>query len=444
MKKIIYSIILLVILPSCGDVPLQVAVKSVDLDAHSLTLKVGECDTLIATVLPMEALNRNVFWITDNKAVAEVSDGIVTAVSEGETIVTVKTEDGGFVASCSVLVLSDNMSNDGNVEYFFEWPANCHVVSKSGIYSFAAVKGNGDEQIEGVAWAEVLWESFSTDKEPEVGDLIQYVKYDDGLISFKTADEFHEGNAVVAVKDYNDVILWSWHLWFVEDEIKSQDYAAGAGLVMDRNLGAVSSVPGEVGAIGLLYQWGRKDPFLGSSAIGESKPAVSTLSWPSSVTSSSITGTIDYAIQHPTTFISANQNNDDWHYSGDSSSDDTRWMSTKTIYDPCPAGWRVPDGGYTGLWKTAGFADTTFDHVCEGVLFEYPFCKPSAWYPAGGYLHRSDGTLYYTGSCGYYWSVTSNNPQSGIVYYLYIYSKGVDPVDCQVRSYGFSVRCVKE
>ena len=36
--------------------------------------------------------------------------------------------------------------------------------------------------------------------------------------------------------------------------------------MMDRNLGATSATPGNVGSLGLLYQWGRKDPFLGSSS----------------------------------------------------------------------------------------------------------------------------------------------------------------------------------
>ena len=45
---------------------------------------------------------------------------------------------------------------------------------------------------------------------------------------------------------------------------------------MDRNLGATSAALGDVGALGLLYQWGRKDPFLGSLSITESEVAAST------------------------------------------------------------------------------------------------------------------------------------------------------------------------
>ena len=49
---------------------------------------------------------------------------------------------------------------------------------------------------------------------------------------------------------------------------------------MDRNMGAISASPGNIGALGLLYQWGRKDPFLGSSSTGGYVVTNSTISWP--------------------------------------------------------------------------------------------------------------------------------------------------------------------
>ena len=65
---------------------------------------------------------------------------------------------------------------------------------------------------------------------------------------------------------------------------------------MDRNLGAISATRGDVGAIGLYYQWGRKDPFLGSSSISQTLRAASTGEWPAPVETSENTGTIDYTI----------------------------------------------------------------------------------------------------------------------------------------------------
>ena len=212
---------------------------------------------------------------------------------------------------------------------------------------------------------------------------------------------------------------------------------------MDRNLGATSATPGEVGALGLLYQWGRKDPFLGSSSISSSVEAKSTITWPSAVSSSSSRGTVAYATEHPTTFITYNDANYDWYYSGTSSTDNTRWQSTKTIYDPCPVGWRVPDGGSNGVWNKAGFDDQHYDSSDEGMLFGSGISSPATWYPAAGYRYYSDGALGYVGTYGSYCSVT---PDSDYAYSLgFNYGGGVDPsCSSSTRAYGRSVRCLQE
>ncbi|MGN1226904.1 MAG: PEGA domain-containing protein, partial [Candidatus Cryptobacteroides sp.] len=51
--------------------------------------------------------------------------------------------------------------------------SNCFLVSQSGTYSFAPVKGNSNQSIGKVSSVEVLWETFGTDVKPNVGDLIQ-------------------------------------------------------------------------------------------------------------------------------------------------------------------------------------------------------------------------------------------------------------------------------
>ena len=211
---------------------------------------------------------------------------------------------------------------------------------------------------------------------------------------------------------------------------------------MDRNLGATSATPGEAGALGLLYQWGRKDPFLGSSSISSNVEAKSTISWPSPVSSSSSRGTIGYAVEHPTTFITYNDSNWDWYYTGSSSTDNTRWQSEKTIYDPCPAGWRVPDGG-NGVWDKAGFDYQSYDSSNEGMLFGSGISSPSTWYPASGFRDLYDGSLSDVGSDGLYWSVTTIGINT---YRLYFdYDGHVNPTNYYgCRPYGQSVRCLQE
>lgn len=324
--------------------------------------------------------------------------------------------------------------------------ANCFIISEPGTYKFKTVKGNSSISVGNVYSAQLLWESFETSVTPSVGDLIKSVTYSNGYITFSTNSSFKEGNAVIAAKDGSGNILWSWHIWLT-DQPQGQTYYNNAGVMMDRNLGATSATPGDVGALGLFYQWGRKDPFLGSSDIHDEVLAKSTISWPSTVSSSSSTGTIDYAVKHPTTFITYNSNNYDWYYTGSSSTDDTRWQSQKTIYDPCPAGWRVPDGGSNGVWAKAVGSSSSFSYnynsTNEGMNFSGKFGSATTiWYPASGYLGRSDGALNYVGNYGRYWSVT---PSGSNAYYLLLYyGGGVGPDGYFIRSCGQSVRCLQE
>ena len=323
--------------------------------------------------------------------------------------------------------------------------SNCYVVSKDGRYQFKTVKGNSNSSVGSVATAEVLWESFGTAVTPSVGDLLKYAVYKDGYIAFQTADTFKEGNAVIAAKDAAGNILWSWHIWLT-DQPEGQVYYYGAGTMMDRNLGATSATPGDVGALGLLYQWGRKDPFLGSSSISESIKAKSTITWPSTIQSSSSVGTIEYTVAHPTTFITANDNNYDWHYTGDK----TRWTTSdkaKSIYDPCPAGWRVPDGGDKGVWAKAYGGLSDFQHSPDasncGMNFMDIFGSSKIiWYPASGERSSDIDILTRVGSEGSHWSASPSGSDSAY-HFRFAYGYGL-PSCGSSHAWGYSVRCYKE
>lgn len=209
---------------------------------------------------------------------------------------------------------------------------------------------------------------------------------------------------------------------------------------MDRNLGATSATPGDVGALGLLYQWGRKDPFLGSSSRIKDEIAQSTISWPDAVSSDYEIGTIEYTIAHPTTFIGYNQNNNDWYYSNSSlGADNTRWTTSdndKSIYDPCPSGWRVPDGGAAGIWaKSISTESPTEGENMSGIFGE----DEVILYPWSG-IRVTGGLLYAVGSYGRFWTAST------YVYYAYClhYSyHAVDVLHYYFRADGYSVRCQK-
>ncbi|MCQ2071061.1 MAG: Ig-like domain-containing protein, partial [archaeon] len=84
--------------------PAPVAVTGVTLDKTSVYFGIGETVTLVATVAPADAANKNVIWSSSSKAVVTVADGVLTAVSVGKATVTVTTVDGGFTATCEVTV----------------------------------------------------------------------------------------------------------------------------------------------------------------------------------------------------------------------------------------------------------------------------------------------------------------------------------------------------
>lgn len=328
--------------------------------------------------------------------------------------------------------------------------ANCYIVSEAGPYKFTPTKGNSSESVGTIASAEVLWETFGTDVTPAVGDLVKNVRYEDGVIRFEIPTAYQEGNAVIAAKDADGTILWSWHIWLT-DEPEEQQYYNNAGIMMDRNLGATSATPGNAGARGLLYQWGRKDPFLNSSSINESTEAKSTIAWPSAVSSDSNYGTIEYATANPTTFIAYNTKNYDWYYTGSSSTDYNRWTRSsyaKSIYDPCPYGWRVPDGGSNGVWsKAVGsssyFEGYPYDSTNMGMNFSGKFGADSIiWYPSSGMRNSGDGCLNIGGN---YWSasVYYENPNNSY-YMFFVWDGRVYPSSGNIRAAGCSVRCVQE
>lgn len=87
-------------------------VKGVELDYTELTLVEGSKFVLKPIFTPLHPSNTLVTWYSENPAIATVSSGEVTARSPGTTVITVTTDDGGFTASCSVIVKSSGSKPD--------------------------------------------------------------------------------------------------------------------------------------------------------------------------------------------------------------------------------------------------------------------------------------------------------------------------------------------
>lgn len=351
---------------------------------------------------------------------------VVTAEGCGNVI----TEDDIDIAVDKNWDVMDDKYHSISQRTTFTSPANCYIVTKAGTYTFKAVKGNSSESVGSVASAEVLWETFGTHKAPEVGDLVKDVSYKDGEITFRATDE--RGNAVIAAKDAAGNILWSWHIWMTDQPVEHV-YKNNAGTMMDRNLGATSVTSGDVRTIGLLYQWGRKDPFLGAVSFNFNNPAKSTITWPSAVEKSSSTGNIAYAIAHPTTFIY--HDNNDWA----NMETESRWTTSdraKSIYDPCPAGWRVPDGGEDGVWAKAGFYNGNYIGIANNEWMFYIISSTTA-YPLSGERLSSNGNLSGVSKRVIYWSASRRDEE-------YAFCMGTSSTSISECATGASVRCVKE
>lgn len=338
-----------------------------------------------------------------------------------------------------------------------EESANCYIVTKPGVYKIPAVKGNDKSQKVAAASVEVLWETRS-DADVKVGDIVNLTGYDNGNIYFNvnrktSSSTVPEGNALIAAKDASGNILWSWHIWVTRIMPTDHQYKNGAGTMMVCDLGAACVESGVYPwSGGLYYQYGRKDPFWGDRSC--------TLDRWERVMSNATTGTESYAAAHPTTFIY-----DGYHWLH--IYETGLWRRNKSISDPCPPGYVIPDGGQYGVWARASGRTSEVSGECNSFVFfngsgadlEFRsagecYYRPNGSIDTDGYL--CDNTTEYCRSC--YWSLTSYRGSDGndYVYYYSIvirensgsstgikYSANPNWPTYQLSS-GYSVRCMKK
>ena len=91
---------------SCSVKVSTVAVTGVTLNKTSASIETGSSETLIATIAPTNATNKNVTWKSSDDSIATVENGVVTAVKEGSITITATAEDGGYMATCAVVVVA--------------------------------------------------------------------------------------------------------------------------------------------------------------------------------------------------------------------------------------------------------------------------------------------------------------------------------------------------
>ena len=324
--------------------------------------------------------------------------------------------------------------------------ANCYIISEPNArYKIkATVKGNSNQSIGGTpASADIVWQTSKK--------LLGPVMLDGDHISFTTTadanDEtkINKGNALIAVKDTDDNILWSWHLWLTDYDPTAENITYPDGSVMmDRNLGAMSNGSDNAyNSYGMFYQWGRKEPLIMSDNATSTSNASTYSSLSTNIAFSTIdcdeeTGNIEYAVKFPTRIIKGVEESDyDWLYS---KHDASLWSAKKTMYDPCPIGWKVPE---SKVWN--GMKEAT-DGAFEGGWY-FDVNDQITFYPAAGRRSFSKGVLTNvnhdgTPYTGYYWSSTTTSSDKSVGMYFNI--DNVDAAQANYRAGGFQIRCVKE
>ncbi len=373
---------------------------AVDVDGKS-----GDVTKVIEGLVPLTKYYIKAFAI-DNKGKAYYSTKTLSFITSGE---------------------------DGVIDLSIGGTANCYIVYPvKGSYSFDLVKGNSSESVGEVTSLEVLWETYNTSDAVTAGTVIESASMTDGKPIFNVPENAVPGNAVIAAKNADGTILWSWHIWVIDydPDLMAQKYPSGA-ILMDRHLGALTAEPGDPRTNGLLYQWGRKDPLIG---YVDSNEDIFAATYPEDVMSYNDSGSVDYqySIEHPTEAIRGYDTQ--W-------CDGLRWDLKKTIYDPCPVGWKVPDGN-PGVWAGVG-ADV---YIYYHMGMDLNLVTPKAYYPTSGYVNpdgNGDSETWY----GWVWTCSLPNSDDYCdpnTFVVSSFSNGsAQTHNTRNRSHQFSVRCMK-
>ena len=145
-----------------------ISVTAVTINHPTLTIEVGMSEILIATVEPDDATIKDVKWVSSNENVAIISeDGEITAISDGETIITVTTLCGAFKSTCDVNVINKAEFTELIVANFEDW-----------IESVEYIKNNGNEKNYTITLINDI--SIQGTEEPTFGDVSDIIVFIQG------------------------------------------------------------------------------------------------------------------------------------------------------------------------------------------------------------------------------------------------------------------------
>lgn len=301
------------------------------------------------------------------------------------------------------------------------------------------------------------------------------------------ASAIKNGNAVIAVTK-GGTVVWSWHLWFAPQDVLNTTpvtnfqnhtynftnetlgwkYTSWNGTTYSSPRSVKVKVEQTVGQAGgkqvgyititqnngsvrqgysTLYQFGRKDAFPGTDTTPDgsfNKNGGDHMS-------------IQNGIQHPEIFYTwgpswYNNPPSGYSYNNLWSMENTTTgfndnAVVKTIYDPSPAGFKMPaSNAFTGFTTTGNYSGTQSDFNVSGDWDNGWNFKGTGtntvYFPASGYRIIDVGSLSRVGNFGYYWSAVPY--YTGFGCDLGFGQRLVNPQDIYNRACGFSVRPVSE
>ncbi len=164
-----------------------VSVTGVSLNAQTTTVDKGSAYTLTATVLPSDAVNKNVTWSTSDSSIATVVNGIVTGTGCGDAIITVTTEEGGHTAQCVVSV--ENHVTGVDIDAYMLY------LGSGGTYQFTETISPSDACNKSVAWTS----SDSSIASIDTNGVVSGVSVGDATITVTTVDGGFSKNCAVTV-----------------------------------------------------------------------------------------------------------------------------------------------------------------------------------------------------------------------------------------------------
>ena len=407
--------------------------------------------------------------------------------------------------------------------------ANCYVIHNPGTYRFPTIYGNAKKnganntkaytstktgpniltkflkadgteitkpEIEGIANACLIWQ--------DTKDLISNISYNANYVSFEVKKEtIHNGNAIIAVRNASNEILWSWHIWVTERDLSSVEvtnfqnktynflpvnlgwcgfgnewYAprevrarlkqAGgktADLTFQSNGEVLNNDYDIKNGNNPYYQWGRKDPMLPGNGVGDTDKTCFTTdaNYKFKYGSEGLNTTdIKEYIRNPHKFNIKEEMDGKYYnlWSTDNERTDANDDKViKSVYDPSPVGYSLPaSNAFTGFTTTGGNVDNRPNPLTpeQRAKFNvkgdfdkgyYFYIKPNKegktfWIPANGFRSYITGKMLDSNKYGFI--LTSGISTTGRERLLVISSDFVMNITDNIKNDGIPVRSAEE